>query len=185
MRTLDSLIARFWWTIVLRGVLALAFGVVAFLWPGVTLATLIVLFGGYAVADGLVSVILGIKDYGNHERWWATLIGGFVSMTAGIITLMMPGQTAIALLILIAIWAMLHGVLDVIAAIRLRHVIEGEWRLALAGVLSIGFGLLLIAFPGTGALAAVWWVGTYAILMGAMLVMLGLRARKIAHALHA
>ena len=185
MQTLDSVLARYWWTILMRGVLALAFGLVAFIWPGVTLAVLILLFGGYVLVDGIVSVVLGIKAYGDRERWWATLFGGLVSVAAGILTLLMPGITAFVLLLVIAAWAFIHGVLDVVAAIRLRHVIEGEWLLALAGVLSMGFGLLLIAFPGSGAVAVVWWVGGYALALGLMLILLGLRARTLTRALQA
>ena len=110
-----------------------------------------------------------------------TLLGGLVSLAAGIVTFMMPGLTALTLLTLIAIWAVMRGVFEIVAAIRLRKEIKGEWLMALAGALSIAFGLYMIAFPGAGAVAVVWWIGAYAVAIGLMLVMLGFRARGLAH----
>jgi uncharacterized membrane protein HdeD (DUF308 family) len=185
MSTLETLLARYWWTLVLRGIVAILFGVIAFLWPGVTLAALVLLFGAYAFVDGIAAVILGIKEYGDRERWWATLLVGIVSIAAGLVALLMPGITALALLTVIAVWAIMRGVFELVAAIRLRHVIEGEWLLALAGVMSIAFGALLLAFPGAGALAVIWWIGAYAMVLGAVLVVLGFRARGMMHAVHA
>jgi uncharacterized membrane protein HdeD (DUF308 family) len=183
MQTLETVLSHLWWTILLRGVVAILFGLIAFVWPGVTLAALVLLFGGYALVDGIAAVILGIKEYGDRERWWATLIGGVVSIGAGIITFLMPGLTALALLTVIAVWAVIRGILDIIAAIRLRDVIEGEWLLGIGGALSIAFGLLLIAFPGAGAVAVAWWIGAYALALGAVLVLLGFRARSLARTL--
>ena len=181
MRTLVGLVSRYWWVIALRGAVAILFGVLAFAWPGVTLSALVVLFGAYAIVDGVAAIVVGIKDYGEKERWWATLLGGLVSLGAGIVTFMMPGLTALTLLTLIAIWAVMRGVFEIVAAIRLRKEIKGEWLMALAGALSIAFGLYMIAFPGAGAIAVVWWIGAYAVAIGLMLVMLGFRARGLAH----
>ena len=179
MDTLETLVSRFWWALVLRGAVAILFGLIAFFWPGVTLYALVLLFGAYAFVDGIASIVMGIKEYGERERWWGTLLAGIVSVGAGIVTLLSPGLTALALLTLIALWAILRGVLEIVAAIRLRHVIEGEWLLALAGVLSIAFGLLLIARPGAGALAVIWWIGAYALVLGVVLMILGFRARSL------
>ena len=181
MKTLAGLVSRYWWVIALRGAVAILFGVLAFAWPGVTLSALVLLFGAYAVVDGVAAIIVGIKDYGERERWWATLLGGLVSLAAGIVTFMMPGLTALTLLTLIAIWAVMRGIFEIVAAIRLRKEIKGEWLMALAGVLSIAFGLYMLAFPGAGAVAVVWWIGAYAVAIGLMLVMLGFRARGLAH----
>lgn len=181
MQTLAGLVSRYWWVIALRGAVAILFGVLAFAWPGVTLSALVLLFGAYAIVDGVAAIVVGIKDYGEKERWWATLLGGLVSLGAGIVTFMMPGLTALTLLTLIAIWAVMRGVFEIVAAIRLRKEIEGEWLLALAGALSIAFGLYMIAFPGAGAIAVVWWIGAYAVAIGLMLVVLGFRARGLAH----
>jgi uncharacterized membrane protein HdeD (DUF308 family) len=182
MQTLAGLVSRYWWAIALRGVVAIIFGVLAFVWPGVTLAALILLFGAYALVDGIAAIVVGIKEYGERERWWATLLGGLVSVAAGVVAFLMPGLTALTLVTLIALWAMIRGALEIVAAVRLRHVIKGEWLLALGGVLSIVFGLALIAFPGAGAVALVWWIGAYAVALGIMLLILGFRARGLAHA---
>src|SRR5262245_63888133 len=179
MHTLEALISRFWWALVLRGAAAILFGLIAFFWPGVTLVALVLLFGAYAFIDGIAGIVMGIREYGERERWWGTLLSGAVGVGAGIVTLMSPGITALALLTLIAVWAILRGALDIVAAIRLRHAIEGEWLLGLSGVLSLGFGLLLLAQPGAGALAVVWWIGAYALLLGIVLIVLGFRARSL------
>jgi uncharacterized membrane protein HdeD (DUF308 family) len=185
MSTFESLVSQFWWTLLLRGAVAILFGVLTFVWPGVTLAALVLLFGAYALVDGIAAIILGIKEYGDRERWWATLVGGIISAGAGLFTFMMPGITALALLSLIAFWAILRGVFDIVAAIRLRHAIEGEWLLGLAGALSIAFGLTMLMFPRAGALAVIWWIGAFAIVLGAMWIALGLRLHGIARAIHA
>jgi uncharacterized membrane protein HdeD (DUF308 family) len=178
--TFESLVSRYWWTLLLRGLVAILFGILAFMWPGVTLSALVLLFGAYALVDGVAAIVVGIRDYGERERWWATLLGGLVSLGAGVVTFLMPGLTALALLSLIAFWAIFRGVLDIVAAIRLRHVIEGEWLLALCGVLSIAFGVLMVLFPGAGALAVIWWIAAFAVLLGLMLVTLGFKLRRIA-----
>ena len=185
MHTLETVVSRLWWALVLRGVVAILFGLIAFFWPGITLVSLVLMFGAYAFIEGIASVVLGIREYGERERWWGTLLSGLVSVGAGIVTLLSPGITALALLTLIAVWAILRGGLDIVAAIRLRHVIQGEWLLALGGILSIGFGLLLLARPGAGALAVVWWIGAYALVLGAVLIVLGFRARSLTGPLRA
>ena len=185
MYTFGSLVSQFWWTLVLRGAVAILFGVLAFIWPGVTLSVLVLLFGAYALVDGIVAIIMGIKEYGDRERWWATLLSGLVSAAAGIVTFFMPGLTALALLSLIAFWAIVRGVFEIVAAIRLRHEIEGELLLGLGGALSIAFGLLMLFFPGAGALAVVWWIAAFAVVYGVMLLMLGFRLRGVGRAIGA
>jgi len=185
MHTLEGVVSRFWWALVLRGVVAILFGMIAFFSPGITLVSLVLLFGAYAFVEGIASVVMGIREYGERERWWGTLLSGLISIGAGVVTLLSPGITALALLTLIAVWAILHGAFDIVAAIRLRHAIEGEWLLALGGVLSIAFGLLMLARPGAGALAVVWWIGAYALMLGVVLIVLGLRARSLTGLLRA
>jgi uncharacterized membrane protein HdeD (DUF308 family) len=179
MVSFESYLSQYWWAILLRGVAAILFGFLALFAPGITLAALVLLFGAYALIDGISAIILGIKDYGEQERWWATLIGGIVSVAAGFVTFVMPGLTAVALLILIGVWAMFRGMLDVVAAVQLRDVIEGEWMLALAGVVSVLFGLLMILFPGAGALAMLWWIGAFAIVLGVAEIALAFRIHGI------
>jgi uncharacterized membrane protein HdeD (DUF308 family) len=185
MRSLNALVSRYWWTIVLRGVVALLFGVMTFAWPGATVAGLVLVFGAYSLVDGIAGVIVGIKNYGEQERWWATLIGGIVSLGAGLVALALPGLTALTLLTVIGFWAIVRGVLDIAAAIRLRPVIDGEWLLALSGALSVVFGLVVVAFPGTGALALAWWIGAYALVLGIILITLGFRLRALGRAVAA
>ena len=180
MQSLAAVLSRYWWAIALRGVLAILFGVMAFGWPGVTLAALILLFGCYALIEGVMGIVVGIASYGEQERWWATLLSGIVSIGAGLVAFFMPGVTALVLLTVIAVWAIVRGVFDIVAAIHLRKVITGEWLLALSGALSIGFGLLLMASPGIGALAVLWWIASYAVVLGVVLVVLGFRCRQLA-----
>jgi uncharacterized membrane protein HdeD (DUF308 family) len=180
MISFESYVSQYWWVMLLRGIAAILFGFLALVEPRITLAALVLLFGAYALVDGIGAIILGIKDYGDQERWWATLIGGIVGVAAGLMTFAVPGITAVTLLVLIASWAIVRGVFDMVAAIRLRHVIEGEWLLALVGVFSVAFGVLMMLFPGVGALAVVWWIAVFAIAHGVALIALSFRVRGVA-----
>lgn len=171
-----------WWSFVLRGVLAIIFGVFAFLLPDLTLAALVLLFGAYAIVDGgfaIWAVIVGEVPRG--DRWWSLLIEGMLGIVAGLIALLLPAITAIALVYLIAGWAIVTGALEVVAAIRLRREIPGEWLLALSGVLSVVFGAVIAIFPGAGALAVVWLIASYAVVFGIVLIALGMRLRGAQH----
>jgi len=174
-----ALLARNWWLVALRGVAGIIFGILAFVMPGITLATLILLFGIYALVDGVLDVIAAVRGgRRQEERWWALLIEGLVGIAAGIVALARPGLTAVVLLYLIAAWAIVTGVFELVAAFRLRHRITGELWLALSGVASIVFGVLIAMFPGAGALAVVLWIGAYAIVFGALLLGLAFRLRR-------
>jgi uncharacterized membrane protein HdeD (DUF308 family) len=166
---------RHWWVVALRGVAAIVFGILAFAWPGLTLAVLVLLFGVYAILDGLLALYAAARSGG--KDLWARLLEGVVGIVAGLIAFFMPGLTALALLFVIAAWAILTGAMEVIAAVRLRQVIQNEWALIFAGVLSVLFGLLLIVQPGAGVLAVVWLVGLYAIIFGVALLALAWRLR--------
>jgi uncharacterized membrane protein HdeD (DUF308 family) len=185
MNSFEAVVSDAWWAELLRGIAAIAFGVFTFFWPGVTLAALVLLFGAYAFVDGIAALVLGIREFGERERWWATFIVGLVGVAAGVITFLTPNITALALLVVIAAWAIVRGVFEIVAAIRLRHAIQGEWLLGLAGALSIAFGVLMLLFPGTGALALVLWIGAFAFVWGIMLVALSFRLRGMARAVHA
>jgi uncharacterized membrane protein HdeD (DUF308 family) len=171
-----------WWALVLRGAVSVLFGLMAIVWPDITLGALIILFGAYAVVDGAFAIASGIREAGDQSRWWLTVIEGIVSIGAGVIAFVWPDLTALALLYIIAFWAIFTGVLEVVAAVRLREIIDGEWLLGLMGLLSIMFGILLVAFPGSGALALIWLIGMYAIAFGVVLIALGLRVRSLEHA---
>ena len=172
----DSL-SHNWWAVVLRGVLGLLFGIITFFAPGLSLAALVTLYGAYALVDGVFAIVSAVRRRGT-ERWAMLLLEGVAGIAAGVVTLSWPGITAIALLYLIAAWSLFTGIMEVIAAVRLRKVITGEWMLGLSGVLSLGFGILLMLFPGVGALAVVLWIGAYAIMFGALLIGLGFRLRS-------
>jgi uncharacterized membrane protein HdeD (DUF308 family) len=166
---------RHWWVLALRGLAAIVFGILAFIWPGVTLSVLILLFGAYAIVDGVLALYAALRSGGKHV--WAPLLEGVVGIVAGLVAFFLPGLTALALLFVIAAWAILTGILEVIAAVRLRQVISNEWMLIFSGVLSVVFGLLLIAQPGAGALAVVWLIGIYAIIFGIAMLALAWRLR--------
>jgi uncharacterized membrane protein HdeD (DUF308 family) len=174
---LESL-TRNWWALALRGVAGILFGIITFMWPGISLAALVFLFGAYAFADGVLSIVSAVRRRA-ADRWWLLLLQGIVGIGAGVVTLLWPGITALALLAVIAAWALMGGALQVAAAIRLRKVITGEWLLALGGILSIALGVLLLIFPGPGALALVLWTGAYAFVFGIVLMVLGFKLRGL------
>jgi len=172
-------LARNWWMLAVRGATAIVFGLLTLLMPGVSLAALILLFGSYALVDGIFNVVAAIRRRSGESPWWALLLEGLVSIGAGIVTFAMPGLTAIVLLYVIAAWAVVTGVLEVVAAVRLRKQITGEWWLGASGALSVIFGVLLMIWPGPGALALVMWIGAYAVVFGGLLVGLAFRIRGL------
>jgi uncharacterized membrane protein HdeD (DUF308 family) len=179
MRPMLDDLARNWWLILLRGVLAIIFGVLAFVWPGITLVALVLLYGAFAFTDGVISIAAAIWGGAAAPRWWLALVGIF-GIAAGVLTLLWPGITALVLLLFIAGWAIATGVMQIIGAIRLRKEIEGEWLLIASGVLSVAFGVLLAAWPGAGAIAMVLVIGAFAIMEGVLLVAFGFKLRKLA-----
>ena len=168
-----------WWLLLLRGIAAIAFGVLAFFWPGLTLVTLTLLWGAYALMDGVIAIWAAFNASGGDAgpRWWLGL-SGVVSILAGIVTFYYTGETALVLLMLIAVWAIIIGALQIWGAIALRKVLQHEWLLILNGVLSIAFGVILMAQPGAGALAFVWMIAWYAIFFGGLYIALALRLKQ-------
>jgi len=168
-----SLFAGRWWTVVLRGIIAIAFGVLAFAWPGVTLGMLVLLFGCYALVDGCFSLLTALGGRRREERWLLVL-EGVVGIWAGVVTLRAPAVTAVVLAFFVSIWAMATGFLRIAAAIRLRKEISGELWLALSGFLSVVFALMLMLRPALGALTLIWVIAGYALILGVFLIMLGI-----------
>jgi uncharacterized membrane protein HdeD (DUF308 family) len=164
------------WLIV-RGVASFVIGILAFLWPGVTIAVLVGMFAAYAIVDGFTILIMGLSHTTAQGRSWAQVAQGVLGIAAGALTLVWPGATALALIFFIGAWAIVTGVFEIAAAIRLRRVIHGEWLLGLSGALSVLFGFVMFAFPGAGALAIAWMLGAYAAAAGIVLIALGIKLR--------
>ncbi len=171
------LIARNWWMVFLRGLCAVLFGILAFAWPGITLASLILVFGFYAIFDGITAIAVGF--WAGSKNWWQMILVGVLSIAAGILTFAWPAVTALVLLTLIAVWAIVRGVVEIMAAIRLRAMVQNEWMLILGGLCSIIFGVVLAVHPGAGALAVLWIIGSYAIIFGVLAIALSLRLRSL------
>jgi uncharacterized membrane protein HdeD (DUF308 family) len=163
--TMESdLVPRHWWALAIRGFAAIVFGILALALPGMTLAVLVLLFGAFALVDGVLAIISALRSGGEHL--WYLLLQGVVGIVAGVAAFTWPGLTALALLFIIAAWAVVTGILEVISAVRLRKVIHNEWAWIAGGVLSVVFGLVMLISPGAGALALVWLIGGYAIIYG-------------------
>ncbi len=173
-----ELLARNWRLVALRGVFALVFGLLTLFQPDVSLVALLLLFGAYAVVDGVTSMATALAHRRDEPLWGPLLFGGVAGIVIGGITLFMPGNTALVLLYFIAAWALLIGVAEVVAAVRLRKEIEREWLLGLAGVLAILFAAVLFLYPGAGALAMLLYIGAYAAVAGVLLIALGLELRR-------
>jgi uncharacterized membrane protein HdeD (DUF308 family) len=167
-----------WWLLALRGLIAVVFGVLAFIWPGATLLTLVWLFGAFALVNGILSLILAAKTPKGYPKVGSLIFGGLLGILAGLLTFVMPGITALGLLILIATWAIVTGVMELVAAIRLRKIIANEWLLILAGIASVAFGVILLLRPAAGALALIWLIGAWALVFGILLMILAFRMRN-------
>src|SRR5690348_16803500 len=136
-------LARNWWALALRGIAAIVFGVVALFWPPAAVAALVAVFGAYALVDGIFNLVHAVRAGRSGQRWGALVFAGVVSLLVGVLTLSFPGVTALALVLWVAVWSLVTGVAEIVAAIRLRKTIRGEWLLALSGILSVAFGILL------------------------------------------
>ncbi len=170
-------LARNWWAIGLRGLCALLFGLAIFVWPEISLFALVLMFGVYTLLDGVCTMVATVREDKREKRWWLFLLQGIAGIIVGIMAFIWPGITALVLLYIIAAWAIVTGIFEVVAAVQLRKEIEGEWLLGLSGIASVVFGTLLVAFPGAGALAVLWIIGAYSILFGILLMILAFRLR--------
>lgn len=166
------------WLFALRGVLAIVFGVLAILWPGVTATALVFLFAGYAFVDGILTIAASIRNREANERWWLGLLEGLVSIAAGVIAFLFPGMAAITIVFVVAVWAVITGVLEIAAAIRLRREIDNEWSLGLGGLLSVILGVIMIINPGAGLIGLVAIIAAYAILFGILMLVLAFTAGR-------
>ena len=175
-----GLVARDWWVFAIRGIAALVFGVLAFIWPETTLTVLVLFFGAYVLVDGVALLVALIRgDETARRHGWAVGIMGVLGVVGGIVTFFWPNITALTLLYLVALWAIAMGVFQMMAAIALRREIDGEFWMGLGGLLSVAFGAYLLVFPGTGLLSLVWLVGFWAVAFGVSSLRLAFRLRGI------
>jgi uncharacterized membrane protein HdeD (DUF308 family) len=170
-------LANNWWTLVLRGIAAIIFGILAYLWPGITFTVLVLFFGAYALWDGVFALIGAFRTEG--ERRWSLVLEGVVGIAAGLVTFFWTGAASLALLLVIGAWAIVTGIFEIVSAIRLREEIEGEWLLLISGVLSVLFGFALAIWPAAGLVAVTWMIGAYAMVFGFLLTILGFRLRNV------
>jgi uncharacterized membrane protein HdeD (DUF308 family) len=178
-----DVIAHGWWMLLIRGLAAIAFGLLPFFWPGITLLVLIILFAAHAVVDGTMAIVLALqlRKHDPSTPWLAVLLLGIVSVAAGIMAVAWPALTAAVLLFVIAGWAIARGVLEVVAAVHFRKVIDNEWFLGLGGVLSVLFGVCLIAWPAAGLLSLMWLVGSFSIAFGVLMCLVAIRLRSLVY----
>jgi uncharacterized membrane protein HdeD (DUF308 family) len=169
---------RNWGAIALRGFIAVLFGVIAFVWPGPTVAVLVLLLGAFALVEGVTNIVAGVRA---REGW--AIFEGIISVLVGIVIVVWPGITALALLYVVAAWAIITGIVRIVAAIQLRRVIRNEWLLVGSGVASIIFGVIAAAFPGAGILALIWLLAAWSIVLGVLLIALALSLRSLTHEL--
>jgi uncharacterized membrane protein HdeD (DUF308 family) len=174
-----NLMTQNWWAIALRGLVAVLFGIAAFMWPGITLSVLAPLFGAYALINGVFAVIEAFRRDVSRERWRPLLFEGVISIVIGAMILIWPRLTAMGLLFLIAFWAIMTGVFEIITAVRLRHEIRGEWMMALIAILSMAFGLLLLAFPAPGAFSVILMIRAFVFAIGALMIALAFKLRSL------
>src|SRR5262244_2503920 len=174
-------LAKCWWVLLLRGIAAILFGVLAFAWPGLTLVTLVLLYGAFALVDGVLSLIAAFSGSAKPVPTWWLIVVGLLGIGAGVVTFLWPGITAVLLVMFIGAWALVHGIFEIIGAIQLRKEIDNEWMLILSGVISVLFGLIVLIAPGAGALALIWVIAAYSIVFGISFIALSLRLRKHRH----
>ncbi len=177
-RQVADQIGRHWGWVALRGVVAILFGLMAMFMPAITLSALVLVWGAFALADGVLALVAGVRIRDGGKPLWALIVVGLLGIAAGIVTFLWPGLTALILLYIIAIWALVSGVFQIIAAIRFRKEIRNEWLLGLSGLVSVLFGGMLIMQPGAGALALVWVIGIYAVFFGILLLVFSFRLRQ-------
>ncbi|MET9341326.1 HdeD family acid-resistance protein [Nonomuraea sp. NPDC003804] len=171
-------LASTWWLILIRGICAVIFGILAIIWPGMTVLVLVIFFGAYALVNGIFSLISAFRHNVESRAW--LILSGVLGILAGIVTFVWPGVTTLALLYIIAFWAIFTGIAEVIAGIRLRKLIDNEWMLIIGGLLSVVFGVLLLIWPASGAVALTWLIGAFAIIYGIAIIILSVKVKSLA-----
>jgi len=179
MNDMLDYLQRSWWIFLLRGAAAIVFGIMAFAWPALTLAVLVILFGAYVLVDGVFGLVDAVRYRNRLGRIWPLVLDSVLGIVVGLLTLLAPGVTALVLLMFIAAWSVVGGLLRILLAFQIRHEITGEWILIAGGLLSILFGGLLIGLPQAGLITLVWIIGFYAMAFGVLFVLLAFRLRKL------
>ncbi len=176
-------LAKVWWLFLLRGIAAILFGALAFAWPGLAILSFVLLYGAFALVDGIFALVAAIRGRGSDAfpTWWLVLVG-LAGVAAGIATAVWPGITALVLVSFIGAWALVRGIFEIVGAIQLRKEIDNEWWLVASGVLSVLFGVVVLAAPGAAAVGLIWTVAAFSIITGVALIAFSLRLRK--HADH-
>lgn len=174
-----TLLSKHWWVFLVRGLAAIIFGAMALAWPGLTLATLIIFFGAWALVSGLFAIFGAFSARKAHGDWWVLLLQGVLGVAVGLLTFWAPGVTAIALLWYIAFWSIFTGIVEIVTAVRLRKEIRGEGWIMLAGAASVVFGVLLLLYPGAGAVALITLIAAYAIVFGVILVVAAFKLKGL------
>ncbi|MCW8127372.1 HdeD family acid-resistance protein [Microbulbifer halophilus] len=177
-RPILRVLSENWWLLLLRGVCALIFGLLALIWPGISLLALVILFGVYALLDGFLALVAAVLGRHKSTPLWWLILAGLISVAAGVVTFAYPQVTALVLVIFIGAWALVRGLFEIVGAVRLRREIDNEWLLIAAGLLSVIFGIAILVNPGAGAVALVWLIGIYAILFGLPMIWLAFRLRR-------
>ena len=176
--TIAAPLARHWWVFLIRGLVAIVFGLVGFFYPAATLFTLVLFYGAYALIDGVFAIVSAVRGKeGMGPRWWLAAVG-VLGIIAGLVTYLMPGLTTLVLLTVIGVWALLYGISEIVGAIRLRKEIDNEWLLMMHGALAVLFGLMALFRPGAGALALIWLIASFALASGVLLVALAFRLKS-------
>lgn len=176
--SLSTMLQRSWWVLLVRGLAAIVFGVLTWMQPAASAVALLVIFGAYVLVDGALGVYGAIKNRHQSSQWWVMLIWGLAGVIVGVLTVINPAITGLVLTIYIGVWAVVTGVMQIIAAMRLRKEIEGEWLLVLSGLLSVVFGGFVLSQPMAGMMAMVWVIATYAVIFGVLMILLAFRVKK-------
>ena len=179
IEAMSAILAQNWWAVAIRGVCGIIFGLIALFLPGATMLTLVLFFSAYMLVDGIFGIVAAVRAASHHQRWGLLVLEGVLNIAVGVIAFIWPGLTAVTFVLLIAAWAIVTGVLEIVAALRL-HPEYGRWWLILSGAASVIFGVLLVVAPLAGVIVVTWWIGAFALIFGIMLVVLAfrLRARK-------
>jgi uncharacterized membrane protein HdeD (DUF308 family) len=177
----ESVLIHNWWAIALRGVLGIIFGLIAFLVPGATMLSLVIVFSAYMLVDGALAILAAVRAAQRHSRWGLFTLEGIVDIAAGVLAIVWPGPTVLAFVLLVAVWALASGGVMFAGAFQV-HATHGRWWLALGGLASIIYGALLIMAPFLGAIILAWWLGAYAFIFGTLLLMFSFKLRSLHNA---